>query len=692
MCAKPSFLPYLNRIVLHQQFLPPANGWQVAHIFVCVFEMDEFQDTVFEGKDDDNKTYFAEDGARFDRLMDKHNIDIDVRGVLWSNLRRWYDSFDHSRPGFGMEVFRPLDIDLVGCLNGGMNHIELEQDMASKLWGDDRLKFNRSTNRIWITNAIKECISVFRDRFELKRTFWSSILVYGLSGSGKSVAIALSASYLRGIGMDVYWFRTPKDFNYGKWADFASRRGSSLPPMIVFVDQIDKMDQKDMEKVIRLGDSSHSFFTIGCGSGNIGMRKSSSETTRIADPYEFAPSIEQSEFQLVMKMGSIPAGVADMKTSDMLQFSSKNIGDLYIATSGHFLSITRIRHYLDSKYSLSESWKLAISDLTAVMSDNIALDLERSGDFYVLLHRLFFTIEDSYPVISEQEYTDARFFFRNRVFSPLFAQAYHSVLLKHSYSINYIAKLESTGLKYSNKSVLGFFVERLVINNFDALADIAFQCLIDSRIIPATYLQSDLPKSASSEYSYSENMPIPQRIQPSSDSQVCMYHFIPTKWNEQSIDLVQVYTYNSSALLIGNSISLETPQKHAKSISWFSQSVFFVNELKNRNFESVITVLLFTASQNMNSKITVEPEHYEELKVKYIYDFPLEDAVDPILWRQIEDKLNVNKYNDGIRKLEIIPNPKRIRCRYDSGSGECEEFIVEGRKNCKKHMGKRRKT
>eukprot|EP00039_Didymoeca_costata_P021739 m.345315 g.345315 ORF g.345315 m.345315 type:complete len:120 (-) comp26104_c0_seq1:552-911(-) len=45
-------------------------------------------------------------------------------------------------------------------------------------------------------------------------------------------------------------------------------------------------------------------------------------------------------------------------------------------------------------------------------------------------------------------------------------------------------------------------------------------------------------------------------------------HAIPLKWNNTSIDCIQIYCVKGQVTWIGNSITVQTAQEHSKSLRW----------------------------------------------------------------------------------------------------------------------------
>jgi hypothetical protein len=173
---------------------------------------------------------------------------------------------------------------------------DLESVDCLRLWQSNRAYSNESSNRILITKPIQNLISMIEDRFVTKKKLWDCKLVNGLSGCGKSIAFTLCASFLVNHGFKVYWFRDGKAYTPWHAKKFLSKSHSD-PFTIVFIDQIDK--SYDHYSILRHGDRVLSCAFVGCGSGNLTINRSSSETIIIGETYEFEPCLPFSSFKVL---------------------------------------------------------------------------------------------------------------------------------------------------------------------------------------------------------------------------------------------------------------------------------------------------------------------------------------------------------------------------------------------------------
>jgi hypothetical protein len=115
------------------------------------------------------------------------------------------------------------------------------------------------------------------------------------------------------------------------------------------------------------------------------------------------------------------------------------------------------------------------------------------------------------------------------------------------------------------------------------------------------------------KYFYDQEMEIDPSIVISEDFNLLVYHFLPFRWNEDSIDLIQLHLVENVAIVIGNQISLKTTYQHSSSTNWLRIDGKMVKALKCRGFD-VTKVLLFTCSQDPIPRISVDSEHFKELK------------------------------------------------------------------------------
>jgi hypothetical protein len=534
------------------------------------------------------------------------------------------------------------------------NHfISLKQDDCLRLWQSSRAYINEGNDQILITRPVQDLICMVEDRFVLKKEFWDCRLVNGLSGCGKSIAFALAAAFLANHRINVYWFRDGKIFTT-RHSEYFLSRSRSDPFTVVFIDQIDKA--YDYYSILRLGDRMFNCAFIGCGSGNISIRRSSSETLVIGETFEFDPHIPFSSFKIFFPSSQDKSADFAYQTtetlSQLIRFRPTQIEDIYFGTNGHFLSMMVLKHALEiDASSINDAWETAKNYFVASMRD--FLFLSDIPNFTVLLHQRLF-ISESTPEISGEFNLDVdhRYIWKMRIHSCLFAQAYHQVLserpLTHS-QINYLNQVQVTD--YDNRIMLGFAVERFVIQNLDCIHKAAISCIQNSRSSKELNLPQEI--SFSKKYSFDDEMEIDPEIAVSYDNNFLAYLFIPLRWNEDWIDLIQLYTHKNSAIVIGNQITLQSAQRHKKSINWLIDNGNFFETLKSRGF-IVQKILLFTCSQDPSSQITVSCDQIDKFRDTHIFDYPLENAVPSDIWQKIKSLVKISKVQDTARSISLV--------------------------------------
>jgi hypothetical protein len=145
-------------------------------------------------------------------------------------------------------------------------------------------------------------------------------------------------------------------------------------------------------------------------------------------------------------------------------------------------------------------------------------------------------------------------------------------------------------------------------------------------------------------YIYDSDISIPEDIC-NFNNEFRMWHFIPIKWNEKDIDVVELVTYGKIAALIGVQITLESPQQHVSSLCWF-RSNLFETLLKSCGYDEVRNILLFICNglRASDLKCTIA-----EAIDKPVFDYPLYGIIPDIL-----DKKNaISSAKPSIRRLNL---------------------------------------
>jgi hypothetical protein len=547
--------------------------------------------------------------------------------------------------------------DISQVLQKRNQFLSLESDtkVIRHLWGDDRSDLNVSAGSVLVTGPVQRLVAYVKDRFVDNKSDWTGVLIRGLSGTGKSVAFALAASYLADQGLDVSYYRTPSKFNLGQWKDtFANSRST---PTIIFVDQVNQMPKEEMEQMIRLGSHTEELYVLACGSGNIRWQKSSSEVGRIPDAYEFEPSIDFEGFSAFCQQKNI----ADLgkpnpepslsRYSEMLNFHPSNFVDVFYGSRGHFLSTAKIWNFYQTM-NVAESWASFVSETSSMMKAfwDSAFD-ENKAKLLSLIHSKLY-LNDSDPKFPTDIRLDERYFLHHSIFSSLFVQAYSQAILDLKVESPELSLVQNAAVACGNNSMVGFVVERLLIHDVDKLNEVAFSCIDISGVLGSDIsLSSASNKHQTQMFSYHSDMELPSSVTPDPDL-IGIFHFIPELWNEESIDIMQLYTLGNTAVVLGHSVSLTTPQKHCHSLKWFSGCSQFVSKILSRGFRQVHLILLFTGSQSQKSSISVDPNVVSSCEDRVVFDYPLGRALSQISYDAFH--LDLNKYSDGPRRLSVV--------------------------------------
>jgi hypothetical protein len=368
---------------------------------------------------------------------------------------------------FGLDNFKPLDLNISNYKDMENKYISLKERNCLRLWQSSRLSINEGINQVLITKPVQELLKMVEDRFISKTEFWDCRLVSGLSGCGKSIAFAIAAAYLANHCIQVFLFRSGSEFQ-SKYEDFFLSRKQTESFVVVLIDQIDK--KRDFMSILRIGSRVRSCAFLGCGSGNILIEHSSSDTVVFGETFEFNPILPLSSFRVIF------SGLLDESryvnesqqintVKEMLNFHPKHLLDIYVGANGHFLPVMIIRKSLnDPSSQLSDVWKLTKSYFAASMRD--FLFKQAIPNFAVLLHyHLFINQSSSNANISAEfdSIVDHRYIWKSRMHSSLFAQAYQEILFEYPLNFSQIKSLHQVHIeKYDNHVMLGFFIERIL--------------------------------------------------------------------------------------------------------------------------------------------------------------------------------------------------------------------------------------
>jgi hypothetical protein len=247
---------------------------------------------------------------------------------------------------------------------------------------------------------------------------------------------------------------------------------------------------------------------------------------------------------------------------EMLDFEVQDYPTLYIGTCGHFLTMAKFRNELRASDGLdfrslwNDLLKNLSKEMSAVISESHA---QEHYLYYSRLHQLAFLNSDSAPYFEPTCKPDFRYIHNDRLFSPLFAQAYRIILLSQPPSRSLYSLLRNTS-DLRNPSIFGFCIERYVIDNISKLEGHLISILpFKDPVVPAV---------KSGTYCFSGEANIPQDILDRNDN-LRWFLFIPLKWNERNVDIVVVFTRGSRAAVIGIQITLQSAAKHSASLFYF---------------------------------------------------------------------------------------------------------------------------
>jgi hypothetical protein len=199
-----------------------------------------------------------------------------------------------------LDEFRPIHLENIQEFKQLLGKYVVVEN-SYEIWSSNRKDLNPD-GKILITKGIVQFLEYLRDNFINRKFQWDGLLLHGLSGSGKSVAFALSASYLSSFEFyDVYWFRTGELYkqNIADLLETPINKKNGLI-RIIFVDQADKLDRR-LDTFIGSGNENIGIFTVGCASGNARVRPSSSRATRIKE-HLYNPSIDYSLFKFFFNL------------------------------------------------------------------------------------------------------------------------------------------------------------------------------------------------------------------------------------------------------------------------------------------------------------------------------------------------------------------------------------------------------
>jgi hypothetical protein len=611
-------------------------------------------------------------------------LDTNFKANLTTPIAELFELFPDSSEHLPVVV----DVDLSNYPNLLNQWVTMSPEDSARLWNPSRLEINQDRNRVLITKSVQNVLKMVDDRFVKKSVIWDSKVICGLSGSGKSVAFALAAAYLKQKGLEVYWFRQANWFTGDINSKVLRKKGKNRF-VVLFVDQIDKHESISMLGILRTGNQVNELAVVGCGSGNISLPKSSSESVIISDTFHFDPSISFQSFRTIFDFGggeSVPP-VVFKSTREMLTFKPMTFQDLWEGTSGHFSSLMAIKCLIDNDIGIYESW-LKVKETFAPFAHSF-LKKEENPTFALLLHRCLFTPLNQSPPDFEREFeecTDHRYIWERKIHSSLFVQMYHQILLMYHLSSKQLLRSKSIIIPhYDNQVMVGFAIERMAIRNFQGLKAAALNCVELCNLFELTDSDEIDPTS---QYGYDAEIEIDPMILPTDQPKIKFFHFIPILWNEEFIDLIQVLIFKKIAFVIGNQITLQTAEQHKSSLNWLTKQNNLCDQLSLRGFE-VTKVLLFTCSQRPSKQLKADAKTVALLKDLFILDFPLENAIPKDLWSEFQIwTSDVHKVQDSARILKLVASSKK-RTKDPKGGEQGEKDVqVKTSKRSKKALVK----
>jgi hypothetical protein len=599
--------------------------------------------------------------------------------VLMQKLKHWYEN----RNAMPIQKKRKIDPDLE-LLKYAFKPIKVHEilnyqqlvgkhlhvENAEKMWSTNRKHLNQDSS-ILMTPQIIKFIDYLRQNFEGSEPIWDGLLVRGISGCGKSVEFAVGASYLDSLGLfDVYWIRSGEDYeaiSSSIWKPISQNTGEKY--RIIFIDQADKLGNK-LDIFIGRGSQDKGIFTLGCASGNARVEPSSSRATRIRE-YISPPSVDFGIFLKFFSSNQMHSNEYDLpkfeSTRAMLDYEVTDLPSLYVGTSGHFLSMARIRaaelNANNSDRNIKSSWNSVLVSLSEEMSLVVSgVQVENKSLFYAHLHRMILLNPDQKPYFDANSSPDDRFIHEFRIFSPLFAQAYRIMLLSQPPSKSLCASLRNLS-DSENPSIRGFYIERYVLNEIFKLEEPLI------RILP--FINTiDTPKR-SGIFCFGDLWSLPSEILEFSEF-IRIWLFIPLKWNEKNVDAVFIITQGKNAAVIGIQITLESASRHSNSLDFFVNNSF---EGQLAADYDVLPILIFVCNRDACDLKT----RISGVDDKLVYDFPLYAFLDDFLDEKIikghGSSLSLRKLSvNSIGSVQLLTCKDMEKASYSSLLAFCKEF------------------
>eukprot|EP00475_Leptophrys_vorax_P038286 TRINITY_DN6723_c0_g1_i1.p1 TRINITY_DN6723_c0_g1~~TRINITY_DN6723_c0_g1_i1.p1 ORF type:complete len:305 (+),score=71.61 TRINITY_DN6723_c0_g1_i1:1139-2053(+) len=223
---------------------------------------------------------------------------------------------------------------------------------------------------------------------------------------------------------------------------------------------------------------------------------------------------------------------------------------------------------------------------------------------------------------------DEPFFWERKLFCPLFAQAYYRAILDLRLSSNDIFALPSVcGRTFDTPREFGFFLERLVIWNFEGLRNATWACIDKAGLLrEANYFSLEDPNAS---FAYGEGCPFPVSGT-LLDGDLKFGRYVPLRWNEESVDVIVCYTFRTEAVAVAVSISTQDSQDHCRSVNFLVEENLS-KQLLDYGFSKVTCMLLFIGKQHASTKLILpDVDLVDQLSEQLIFDSPLTMAL-PVL-------------------------------------------------------------
>jgi hypothetical protein len=518
------------------------------------------------------------------------------------------------------------------------------------------LDFAPTAGALFISQGTVDLLDWFWKNYEQ----YSEFCIDGSAGSGKSCAIQILAAEVarRLPSASVYHIRHWAPADASTISKEVITRAKGGVKTFLFVDQVVLDD--DATTLGALAGIVNLWVVLTSSANLPHFRKDrlGSQHQKVLFPFPFqSPTADCVRLANLLSPDKYAPDVQlDFKPAESLKYDDAirlptltTLDNICSWTNGHLLTLSQL-------ISGNSTPAKIVATTVKAMTTYFQEDNDNRTAFYLALVQMFKLKETSIRLHSDM---DERFMRKGKVLCPLFLQAYEECLLLGPSPAKFYA-ISHADLLIQNPSEVGFAVERECLQDENLLRAITPCIKLLGHDFPA------LPEEKSTEANvHRVGFRTVQQVTDeanrlSGSSAAWALHAIPLKWNEKSIDCIQIYFVDTKLFVIGNSISLQTAQDHFKSLAWIDELADMKAALTN--FSDIHFILLFTAKQPDDMTVLRVPaDRTTAVAARMgdvtVMDYPITGVMEPT--SKAYFKLDPKMKDYSARRLSLEASKKR---------------------------------